>query len=280
MRETTQIREFYQNSKYANVVPGYTFNYSYDILPSNVTGDDLIPPYIRVIMEANQSETFYFAGKVAYRLKKEQKDEPFLSKNDKMMLQAVFKDNANGIEKEEANKIRTTVSDYDMKIKNFNKLIGFINYPSNLPNQIVRLTFKIKDMETFKFTNSDALSSDLVKKIKNSKGVIPVNLHSIFNKGARASKCPRCQTHKTSIKDLVNYLQGYLYPFYVDLVVNSNYGYVYHSKDSSKVEKNFDEIVDFQHECNNERFRFENLKGAASIKFRSKFVKSIEKENS
>ena len=55
MRETTEIREFYQNSKYANVVPGYTFNYSYDILPSNVTGEDLIPPYIRVIMEANQS---------------------------------------------------------------------------------------------------------------------------------------------------------------------------------------------------------------------------------
>ena len=196
------------------------------------------------------------------------------------MLKAIFKKKGEGLSPLKIEKVKSTSDKFNKKVKGFNKFYALLNYPSDTPNQDVRLSFKIKDIKNFSFRNCNAVSSDFEKKARNSDGVIPVNFHSIFNRGTRASNCPRCVSHKTVAKNIFNYLVGYFYPFYIDLIVNSNFGTIYNSKNPANVEKSFNDLVEFNHSCSEKNFRFENLEGASEIKFRSKFVKDVDDEKS
>lgn len=238
----------------------------------------MIPSYIRVIFDEDTTQNSLFASKVALREKSA--NGPVLEKGDSEMLKAIFKKKGDGVSSLKIEKIKSLSLSFNNKVKGFNKLYAFLNYPSNTPNQIVQLSFKIKDIKNFNFGNCKALSSDFEKKAKNSNGVIPVDFHSIFNRGERAKGCPRCTSHKTVVKNIFNYLVGYFYPFYIDLIVNSNFGTLYNSKNPENVEKNFSDLIEFKHSSTNKHFRFECLEGASEVKFRSKFVKNIDDEKS
>lgn len=102
---------------------------------------------------------------------------------------------------------------------------------------------KIKDWKSFNFNNCRALSKDLDRKIIEGDGAVPIEMYSVFTKQSDSHQCPRCQGIKANIKELYNQFRGYFYPFYIDLMVNSNYGFLYDSRNKKNeyfnIEKSF-----------------------------------------
>ena len=50
IRQTNEINSFYINTKYEKLIKGYTFNYNYDTLPLDTPASNLIPSYIKEIV--------------------------------------------------------------------------------------------------------------------------------------------------------------------------------------------------------------------------------------
>ena len=98
------------------------------------------------------------------------------------------------------NALQERIENFNEKINSFNKLFALIKYPSALENQIFYLSLKLKNWENFNFSNCQALSRDLDRKIINGKGEVPIELYSVFTKQSDAHYCPRCRGIKADVK--------------------------------------------------------------------------------